>query len=72
MIYLEYIINIIFIKGDGNIDTNSMNNWLSFLDGDNNGGQKISFINWSFSDAKESCAALNSGACSTKNWDSLK
>jgi len=49
-----------------------MNNWLSFLDGDNNGGQKISFINWSFSDANESCAALNSGACSSKNWDSLK
>lgn len=37
--------------------------------GNNPAGQKISWCNWTFSDAGESSAALNPGACNAQQWN---
>jgi hypothetical protein len=56
--------------GDGKLDFGNADKWVSVLNGANNGGQKISFINWSFSSANESCAALTKGACDSHSFTS--
>ncbi|MFD2936889.1 hypothetical protein [Spirosoma flavum] len=37
--------------------------------GQNPSGQKISWCNWTFSQASESSAALNTGACDNQQWN---
>lgn len=57
--------------GGGNIDTGNADKWVNVMNGNNNGGQKISFINWSFSSANESCAALQAGACDARQYTNV-
>lgn len=55
--------------GGGNLDVNNAQNWLDLMAGQNTGNQKISWCNWTFSDAGESSAALNAGACNAQQWN---
>ena len=55
--------------GGGNLDVNNAQSWLNMMAGSNSGGQKISWCNWTFSDAGESSAALNAGACNAQQWN---
>jgi hypothetical protein len=56
-------------SGGGNIDLNNAQNWLDMMAGQNPGGQKMSWCNWTYSQAGESSAALNSGACDNQQWN---
>lgn len=56
-------------SGDGWVDQNSADSWMSILDGNNNGGQLVSSANWSFVDKNEGSAALTSGSCETSDWN---
>lgn len=56
-------------SGGGNLDFTNGQNWLDLMAGQNPGGQKISWCNWTFSDAGESSAGLNSGACNSQQWN---
>ncbi|WP_405094070.1 cellulase family glycosylhydrolase [Micromonospora sp. NBC_01392] len=49
--------------GDGAVDTASSNAWLDLLD-----RLKISYANWTFSDAPEGSAALRPGTCAAGNF----
>ena len=55
--------------GGGNLDFSNGQNWLDLMAGNNSGGQKISWANWTFSDAGESSAGLASGACNAQQWN---
>ncbi|GAB3991615.1 hypothetical protein GCM10028807_22050 [Spirosoma daeguense] len=55
--------------GGGNLDLNNSQAWVDLMAGNNPGGQKISWSNWTFSDAGESSAALNGGACNSQQWN---
>jgi aryl-phospho-beta-D-glucosidase BglC (GH1 family) len=56
-------------SGGGNLDFNNAQAWLNLMAGQNPAGQKISWCNWTFSDAGESSAGLNSGACNSQQWN---
>jgi hypothetical protein len=56
-------------SGGGSLDFNNGQAWLDLMAGNNPAGQKISWCNWTYSDAGESSAALNSGACNTQQWN---
>ncbi|GAB2566038.1 hypothetical protein GCM10027190_14610 [Spirosoma areae] len=56
-------------SGGGSLDFNNSQAWLDLMAGQNPAGQKISWCNWTFSDAGESSAGLNSGACSGQQWN---
>jgi hypothetical protein len=56
-------------SGGGNLDFNNGQAWLDLMAGNNPGNQKISWCNWTYSDAGESSAALNSGACNAQQWN---
>ena len=56
-------------SGGGNLDFNNGQAWLDLMAGQNPSGQKISWCNWSFSQAPESSAALNQGACDSQQWN---
>ncbi|WP_234733805.1 Ig-like domain-containing protein [Tellurirhabdus bombi] len=56
-------------SGGGSLDFNNGQNWLDLMAGQNPAGQKISWCNWTFSDAGESSAGLNSGACNAQQWN---
>ena len=49
--------------GDGNINKNEANNWLSFLDNNN-----ISYVCWSLSNKNESASLLKSSCTKTKGF----
>ncbi|WP_327010024.1 cellulase family glycosylhydrolase [Dactylosporangium sp. NBC_01737] len=49
--------------GGGNVDLNSSTAWLDLLD-----SKKISYANWTYSDANESSAAFNPGTCAAGSW----
>ncbi|MEV4134909.1 cellulase family glycosylhydrolase [Dactylosporangium sp. NPDC049742] len=49
--------------GGGNVDLNSSAAWLDLLD-----SKKISYANWTYSDANESSAAFKPGTCSAGSW----
>jgi endoglucanase len=49
--------------GGGNVDLNSSAAWLDLLD-----SKKISYANWTYSDANESSAAFNPGTCAAGSW----
>lgn len=49
--------------GNGKIDMNETNLWISFLEQYN-----LSWCNWSIMDKDETSAALNSGSSATGNW----
>ncbi len=49
--------------GDGAVDTASSNAWLDLLD-----RLKISYANWTFSDAPEGSAALRPGTCASGSF----
>ncbi len=49
--------------GGGNVDLNSTGAWLDLLD-----SKKISYANWTYSDANESSAAFRPGTCSAGSW----
>lgn len=49
--------------GGGNVDLNSSAAWLDLLD-----SKKISYANWTYSDANESSAAFRSGTCAAGSW----
>lgn len=51
-------------SGDGSYSPDATRTWISWM---NQHG--ISWANWSFSDASEVSAALNSGSCSGKSWN---
>lgn len=55
-------------SGNGGNDYTNADKWMALLNGDNKGHKLISWCNWSYSDAGESSAALNSNACSTGSW----
>ena len=52
--------------GDGRLDYDAASKWISYLNGNNPGGVKISWINWSFGDKDESCSALRPISCDNK------
>ncbi|UHG92665.1 Ig-like domain-containing protein [Spirosoma oryzicola] len=56
-------------SGGGSLDFNNGQAWLDLMAGNNPGNQKISWCNWTYSDAGESSAALNSGACNGQQWN---
>ncbi|WP_420151758.1 cellulase family glycosylhydrolase [Spirosoma sp.] len=56
-------------SGDGNLDFNNGQAWLDLMAGSNPAGQKISWCNWTFSDAGQSSAALNPGSCGAQQWN---
>ncbi|MBD2752371.1 Ig-like domain-containing protein [Spirosoma validum] len=56
-------------SGGGSLDFNNGQAWLDLMAGNNPSGQKISWSNWTFSDAGESSAGLNSGACNAQQWN---
>ncbi|GAB3893986.1 Ig-like domain-containing protein [Spirosoma agri] len=56
-------------SGGGNLDFTNGQAWLDLMAGSNPGNQKISWCNWTFSDAGESSAALNAGACNSQQWN---
>lgn len=55
--------------GGGTLDFNNGQAWLDLMAGQNPGGQKISWCNWTFSDAGEASAGLNQGACNSQQWN---
>ncbi|GAB3703771.1 hypothetical protein GCM10027592_34260 [Spirosoma flavus] len=55
--------------GGGSLDFNNSQAWIDLMAGNNPGSQKISWSNWTFSDAGESSAGLNGGACSGQQWN---
>lgn len=57
--------------GDGFMDTNRADAWLHLFNGKNKGGQKVSWVNWSFNDKHEISSALAEGACAEQKWDSV-
>ncbi len=57
--------------GDGYVDIDQSNQWLAMLNGNNPGGQKISWCNWSYGESRESCAGLNPYSCSSRQWASF-
>ena len=58
-------------SGDGKMDFGRTDSWLFLLSGYNAGNQKVSFINWSYSDKGEASAALKGGACAKKEWNNF-
>ncbi len=52
-------------SGDGGPYLDSMQTWLNWMS-----ANKISWINWNFSDKSETSAALIANACSTSSWNS--
>jgi len=58
-------------NGDGFIDLGRTDTWIHLFNGNNKGNQKVSFINWSYSDKEESSAALNHGACAQQNGNDV-
>ena len=57
--------------GDGKMDFGRTDSWLFLFSGHNAGNQKVSFINWSYSDKKEKSAALHEGACANQEWNNV-
>ncbi len=57
-------------SGNGGFNSGNSNNWLSVLDGNNDGNQKISHVNWAFVDKDEAASALTENACEANAWDS--
>ncbi|MBC7389186.1 MAG: cellulase family glycosylhydrolase [Opitutaceae bacterium] len=55
-------------SGGGSLNMAEGQLWMDIFNGNNDGKQKISWCNWSFSDKGESSAALNSGSCAGSNW----
>jgi endoglucanase len=49
--------------GGGNVDLNSSTAWLDLLD-----SKKISYANWTYSDANESSAAFKPGTCAAGSY----
>jgi hypothetical protein len=56
-------------SGGGSLDFNNAQAWLNLMAGQNSAGQKISWCNWTFSQASESSAALNANACDNQQWN---
>jgi len=50
-------------SGTGTLDQNNANAFMSIFDGNNTGGQKISWCGWSWCDKNETSAYLQSGSC---------
>ena len=50
-------------SGDGTVDLTSTTTWLDLLD-----ELKISYVNWTFSDADETSAALKRGSCTSSRF----
>jgi len=50
-------------SGDGTVDLTSTTTWLDLLD-----ELKISYVNWTFSDADETSAALKRGSCTSSQF----
>ena len=57
--------------GDGKMDFGRTDSLLFLFSGHNAGNQKVSFINWSYSDKKEKSAALHEGACANQEWNNV-
>lgn len=55
-------------SGNGGYNSGNADTWLSILNGNNSGGQKVSWCNWSFADKDEVSAGLAPGACGQQNW----
>lgn len=58
-------------SGNGKMDFGRTDSWLFLLSGHNAGNQKVSFVNWSYSDEEETSAALKAGACAKKEWNNV-
>ena len=56
-------------SGDGKVDFGRTDSWLFLLSGHNAGNQKVSFVNWSYSDKEETSAALEKGVCAKQEWN---
>ena len=56
-------------NGDTFIELGRTDTWLFLLSGHNKGNQKVSFVNWSYSDKQELSAALKAGACAKQEWN---
>ncbi len=50
-------------SGTGTLDQNNANAFMSIFDGNNTGGQKISWCGWSWCDKNETSAYLQAGSC---------
>jgi len=55
--------------GGGFIDLGRTDSWLHMFNGNNEGGQIVSFANWSYSDKYEASAALQEGVCAKEEWN---
>ncbi len=55
-------------SGGGSLNLAEGQLWMDIFNGNNDGKQKISWCNWSFSDKSESSAALNPGSCASSSW----
>jgi len=58
-------------SGDGRVDFDRTDKWLSILNGNNAGNQKVSFCNWSYCDEEEESAALLPESCAKKEWNNV-
>lgn len=56
-------------SGNANFSPEETLRFMEIFDGDNDGGQIVSWCNWSFADKAETSAALSPGACNARDWN---
>ncbi|AQG78093.1 cellulase family glycosylhydrolase [Spirosoma montaniterrae] len=56
-------------SGNGSVNYQNAQAWLTLMAGQNRGGQKISWTNWNFADKAETSSALNPGSCNNQQWN---
>ena len=59
-------------NGSGEYDLNSSERWLQILNGDNPGGQKVSWTAWNFSDGEGTADNLIPGSCEACRFTTVK
>jgi len=59
-------------NGSGNYDLTSCGTWLKILNGDNPGGQKVSWTAWNFSDGTGTADNLIPGSGEAQNFTNVK
>ena len=55
-------------SGNGGFNSGNSNTWVGIMNGNNQGGQKISHCNWAYNDKNEATSLLNTTACDRKDW----
>ncbi len=56
-------------SGNANFSPEETLRFMDIFNGDNDGGQIVSWCNWSFADKDETSAALSPGACGSGQWN---